>query len=686
MNWFQKLLYKAAAPALMRLTPKFARWAFSTFDWWKGVEGYQKNSAVFACVSALAFSFPEAPLLAGSEKDGKFTPNYDDPLMDLLKQPNPDMGEAEFMQYCVTYAAIGGEALIWKQRNANGRVFRLWPFSIAQIMALPGETTAEGFVKEYQYDAGDGHKITLSKEDVIQWKWMPNPKKPWRGMGGIEAASQEVDKDDEANAYIYALLKNNAVPPIVITLAEGDELTTETAKRLRKEWIQSHTGENAGTPAFLEAGMTVNKLGFDLQQLAGEALSGVPEARIAACLRVPPVVAGLSVGLKRSDYGDQAARRAFTELTLAALWRNFASEIQNGMRDEAPVKPRNWRLQFNLSVVRALQDDESKLWERITSAFERSLLTRAEAKAKLGIEPKPGDEVYKVSLASEFVPVGEDVRRETGTEAPAKGLQGGETKAKPGRIAAALRKLRVRLAGKLEGALETYFEDLAEAVVERARPPAPKGASPRLAAQNRGIKADLPSAEDLLTNEDSARLTGIIKRYYAVILEASWETWNTELGLTKAFDLTDPLVTEVLAGAGTQVKDIAQTTLEAVRSALQYASEQGWSVDQLVRGDAENGIRGLREIVSEAYKDRARTIARTELGNAQNEAASKRYAAAGVEKVEILDNGSDDDDEECKIANGQIWSLEYFSSHTLEHPSCTRTAAAYFGEKAPDKE
>ena len=45
---------------------------------------------------------------------------------------------------------------------------------------------------------------------------------------------------------------------------------------------------------------------------------------------------------------------------------------------------------------------------------------------------------------------------------------------------------------------------------------------------------------------------------------------------------------------------------------------------------------------------------------------------AGVKLVEILDNGATDDDEECQVANGQIWTLSYFSSNSLEHPNCTR--------------
>ena len=69
------------------------------------------------------------------------------------------------------------------------------------------------------------------------------------------------------------------------------------------------------------------------------------------------------------------------------------------------------------------------------------------------------------------------------------------------------------------------------------------------------------------------------------ILQLSWDTWNYVLGVEKAFDLTDPAVTRVLKMAGAHVDDIFDTTREALQEALQYGNEQGWSIDQLVRGD-----------------------------------------------------------------------------------------------------
>lgn len=676
MNFFQKLispLFAKAAGYVMRFAPKWKTWSFPKISFSKLVnEGYKINSAVSACVTTLAFSFPEPPLLAGHDEDGRFVADYRHKIMELIKQPNPDMGEVELMQFAVTYASIGGNCYLWKQRRMNGTVMALWPFSDAQIRPVAGQTTADGLVAYYEYDAGDGQKIPLPKSDVIQWKWMPDPLNPERGVGAIELCAREVDRDNEAAVYIYSLLKNNGVPPIVITMAEGDDFDETKANRLRAQWVE----KSRQGPAFIEFGMKAEKMGFDLNQLAAETLNAVPESRIAANFRVPPVVAGLSIGLKRSDYGDQAARRAFTELTLAALWRSLASELYNGLKEDFSVKP-NFTLQFDLRKVRALQEEETKIWERVTLAFNRSLLTRAQALQSLGIEPNDGDDVYFVSLASEFVPVGESVQRSVVSDQPVdQGGQGKNVKgvgAKAGSVAGVLRRIRVDVAGRMKQALAVYFSQLADRVVERAG----KAIGDQLSAK------ELPSAGELLNGEDRKALEKIVKRFYLEVLELSWNQWNVALGVEKAFDLTDPIVTRILAGAGTRVKAIQDETLSQIRDALKYGNENGWSIDQLVRGDETQ--RGLRSIVEETYKDRARVIARTELGEAQNSAAVSRYKEAGVQLVEILDNGSDDDDEECKIANGQIWTLNYFSEHALEHPNCTRAAAPVFDDVKPDR-
>ena len=108
--------------------------------------------------------------------------------------------------------------------------------------------------------------------------------------------AQEVDKDTEASSYIFALLKNNAVPPLVVNLEEDDDSSQDEIDAMGTKWVQKHS---KGQPAFISAGMKVMQLGYDLNKLAADTLSDIPETRIAANFHVPPSVAGLNVGAYR---------------------------------------------------------------------------------------------------------------------------------------------------------------------------------------------------------------------------------------------------------------------------------------------------------------------------------------------------------------------------------------------------
>jgi len=672
MNIFQRLFSKAAMSfaRTLQFAPVWARYAFTKFSPLKLiVEGYKANSAVAACATTLQLTFPEPPLLGGYETEGRFVPDYKHPITQLLRKPNQDMGLAEFLQFAIAYAPIGGNCYFWKQRSATGKVVALYPFSDLQFEPIVGHSVLEGFVSYYEFDSGDGHKVPVAKEDVIHWKWMIDPQNPHRGIGAIELSAREVDRDSEAGAYIFALLKNNAVPPVVITLEAGDDPSQEELDAMTQKWIQKHSN---GQPAFISNGMKVDQMGYDLNKLAAETLADVPETRIAANFHVPPSVAGLNVGVKRSDYGDSAARKAYTEQTLMALWRSLASELLNGLRDDFNL-PADFVIQFDLRNVGALQEQMKDKWERVTLAWTRTLVTRAQAKRELGIQPDAGDDVYLVPLSSELVPAGVAVVR--GLDMPQK------TKArildhqkKASAVSAVLLRVRNEAAKRMTTTMDVYFSQLADRVVARVEGQKSKveGASTALSA-----KADLPDAEDLITADDKKKLQTLIKRFYVEVIQLSWDTWNVALGVDVRFDLTDPAVTRALKLATSHIDDMSDVLRDNVRSALTYASERGWGIDQLLRGDEDRP--GLRELLED--NNYTRTVARAELGTAQNAATAERYKAAGLDKVEILDGGADDSAPACNLANGQIWTVANFEAHPLQHPNCSRAAAPYFGDE-----
>jgi hypothetical protein len=115
-----------------------------------------------------------------------------------------------------------------------------------------------------------------------------------------------------------------------------------------------------------------------------------------------------------------------------------------------------------------------------------------------------------------------------------------------------------------------------------------------------------------------------------------------------------------------------------VRELLEYGAGQGWTLDQLVRGDGDQP--GLRDMVAESYKGRARAISRTEVGTAQQVASVARYQAAGVRRVTVLDGGGDDSDDICNQLNGTTQTLAWAEANPLQHPNCVRSFAPAFDD------
>lgn len=629
-------------------------------------EGYKANGAVYACVSALAFSFPE-PRLVVSDADGNALSTH--PLQRLLRRPNPIMGAAEMAAYTVTYLAVGGNAYWHKVRNKAGQVIELWPYHAAQITPLPG---GEAWVRGYEYDPnGTGQAIPVPREDILHFKWpTPDPEKPWLALPPLKPVSRETDSDNELTRYLYALLKNDAMPRTALVVPAGVTLDDAQYNRLQAQWNQRFGGANRGGTAIVEGGADIKRMGLNLQEMAFDALHGVPEARIAAAFRVPPIVAGLNIGLNRSTFANYAeARESFTEQTLVPLWTLHAGEVENSL---GPEFGDGLVVEHDLSTVRALADDQNKVWGRVDGAVKGGYLTVNDGRVALGYEPAAGQDVFLRSAA---------VMEVAGAKAgrPATRLKAAHTvhtkAASDKRKAAlalgqALQRTRKAVAGRMESAVDAYFGALAGRVVARAS----KAWHPRLEAK------DLPKADDLLTPQDEAELRETVKRFYIEVLASSWETWNTALGVEANFELTDPAVTGILQTAGARVRDIQATTLAALRELLAYGNEQGWSIDQLVRGDDTR--KGLRDLIDETYKGRARTIARTELGEAQQRAAVERYGANGVKNVLVLDNGLDDSDPVCQeIGNGgagTVKTLAWAEANPLQHPNCVRCFAPYF--------
>jgi HK97 family phage portal protein len=343
-------------------------------------EGYRKNSAVFQCISTLAFGYSEPPPVVMRDDD----PDPKHPLQRLLNRPNALMSHSELMLYSMVYRAVGGEMFYHMIRNKAGQVIELWPYHVGQMWPIPSKY---GWVEEFAYDNGTAEHKRIPAADVIHLKWPAiNLSEPWRGMSPLLAVAHEVNTDTEATRYLHALLKNDATPRTVLNIKTS--ITDAQFERLRQQFSMRHGGDNRGGVGVVEGDATISRLSMNLQELAFEALRRVPESRIAGAFRVPAILAGLYVGLEKATYSNyREARSQLTEDTFVPLWRSDSVELTQALASEFDSNPDRLRVTYDTGKVAALQENEDAKYTRVVQGYDAALLTKNEARAIIGLPP-----------------------------------------------------------------------------------------------------------------------------------------------------------------------------------------------------------------------------------------------------------------------------------------------------------
>lgn len=395
--WVGGLAVKAAtSTGAIRFMPDWIREPLREYGIDQLVTNGYLNSAAYACLRVIVESFAEPEMHVHQATDsGDKVILGDHPLRQLLARPNRFMSEDEFYSFVMTYAGIGGNVYILKERAVGGWPIALWPFHDGQVTPA---LDAENWIAHYWLHIGDGKKVPLATEDVIHWRWSVDPRYPQLGLSPLAAAWRDVSMDGEIRRYGHALAHNDAVPRTIVRV-EG-KLDDELINQMQKQWSKSFGGRNRGGVAVVDhAVKEVMRIGANLQELMLEAIHNIPESRIAACYGGAAVgyLAGLNVHLQRSTFSNaEEAELALHRRILAAKWRSVASVMTEGLLREFTDDP-SLTLEFDTSRVQALAGMRQAQEQHTLLLFGGGLLTRNEARASLGRAPLAEDLLIELS-------------------------------------------------------------------------------------------------------------------------------------------------------------------------------------------------------------------------------------------------------------------------------------------------
>lgn len=648
------------------------------------------NSAVFACLMTLCTAYTEPPpRVIRTKADSNITAVTDSPMVKLLNKPTPE-GELSFdeLMFWTGWAKhTDGNAYWIKVRSGDaltGNVIELWPVSptlIKPFTELDERGRAKDWISYYKLQVTPGRFEPVPKENVIHFRLGLDPKDLRYGLSPLKRLIRQITSDGEADEYSNALLRNYAIPGLVVIPGQGEELDRETAERISTSMSEKFSGRNRGKTAVISRHGDIKQFGFTPKDLDISSMHRIPEERIAAVIGVPAILAGLGSGLDRGTYNNaRELREFFTEQKLVPEWRSNAARLNASLTRDFHSNPAV-TVEFDISNVRALQEDEGEKYERLNFGVQgiRQWISVNEARADVGLDPQEGGDDLEMVAPAPVLPPQFNQPPDENDEGDEKSLKQIKARSDSSRLklVEARRVVRARVAGSMEKDVDAFFDDLANDLMRelsQEEPAISKHAV--LAADGNGtaVKAlsvrDWKRIVDQLFRQASDDLDTLIKGYVIEVSEQTWPFINLELQSTVQFSANDPAVTAALRGAGKHVRGIFETTRESLASYLQEAYADG-------RPIAEIGAR-VKELVAETYSGRGESIARTETATAQNTTTHGRYKAAGVKHVQVFDNGFDNSHEFCRQVAGKTVTVEWMQRNPLQHPRCVRGFGAVF--------
>lgn len=229
----------------------------------------------------------------------------------------------------------------------------------------------------YLYQEPGCEPVPLLPDEVAHYAPIPDPLATFRGMSWLTPVIRETRNDDLMAAHKTRFMENAATPNLVVRMDRT--VTPEAFEKFKTKMDSSHRGvDNAYKTLYLGGGADVTVVGKDFKQLDFSQVQGAGETRIAAAAGVPPIIVGLSEGLKAATYSNYSqARRRFADGTIHPLWANAAGSFAHLVRQPSAGSGAI-RLWYDARDVPFLREDRKDAAE-IQGVQSRSIRTLVDA-------------------------------------------------------------------------------------------------------------------------------------------------------------------------------------------------------------------------------------------------------------------------------------------------------------------
>lgn len=684
----------------------------------------RNSSVVSAPLAWIIRNWTESKLvITTTDSDNLTTPLPNHALAAKLRNPNAEYSGTTLQKATIADYKTTGNAYWLIALDRQNRVAEIWwaPQTTMTPEAIKNQDSSASQTRQtdyYTYTPGNGRTFKISPLGyvvpgtepglaVLHFRDGINPDNPLKGISPLASVLREVYTDDEASTYTASLLKNMGVPGIIVSPTESAGAlpppAAEDVKETKRAFLQATTGVHRGEPIIMTGPTKLDTFGYDPSQMNLAELRRIPEERVCGALGVQPAACGLGAVLEQAKFANmQQAREASWEEGILPTQRDIAETIALRLLPLYEQNPEQFDVMFDVSMVRALSEDQDKIAERAVRLLNGGVVTLAEARSMIGVEVDDDQNVYRLPLSLVDVPadfddsLDDDINEpdepddmnepdepdesfSNATDNSAKSVATKTAQSSLNNQQRAVFQILQRQGRALESPfadkLETLFRTLGKDAVVAWRDAGgstvtgvpkkedPSGFGARLEQIILSTLAAL-KLDDWAENQ----LGGLIRRHYTTVAS---ELYEGIAGVGITIGNPDPVQARVLQLGGTRYRlvNIQEQTELAIRAAIKQGIDETLgpvAIERRIRELVENGP-------NTRVSYRAMRIARTETLHAQRVSALAFYQESNLyETVLVSDNNLGYNDEDCMARDGlEVSMATALSMIDEEHPNGT---------------
>ena len=361
---------------------------FGTGEGWARTEygHYYVNSvSVYSAIKvrADAISRPPAVVLQRTLEGALLPVGQSHPAQQLLDRVNRWYTRGDLWRATEIYLNLWGSVFWALDRDQEGRR-EIWPLRPDRVSILPDR---QQYIRGFVYQGRSG-PVAYTPEEII-WIRYFNPLEEYAGLSPIAPARLSVDMGTDGMRFNRNFLRNSAQPDFV--LLTNEDMTDAEIENFYSRWETRYKGPgNAHRPAIANFIRDIKTLGISHREM--DFMQGLRWS-LEEVSRTYGVPKPLLSDFERATFANvNAAERIFWRNTMVPELKFLQEQLTRMLLPRIGYP--DLSLEFDLSAIEALQEDENRRVQREVQLLDRGVVTINELRRQRNLADVPWGDTW----------------------------------------------------------------------------------------------------------------------------------------------------------------------------------------------------------------------------------------------------------------------------------------------------